>query len=97
MCKGQTLQGPLGFRIEIYDDFDVNFGSFWSRSWALLGGHFRSSGRLLPPKLVPESSSNRLMFEKVFFTKPYAFQWFWLFFVPKIVPQDDPRAPKTDP
>ena len=24
MCEGQTLASPLGFRIEIYDDFDVD-------------------------------------------------------------------------
>ena len=61
----QTLSSPLGFRIKIYVDFDVGFGSLWARSWVPLGGHFRSSWRLRRSKLVPEPSSNRLIFEKV--------------------------------
>ena len=46
-------------------DVDVDFWSFWGRSWAPLGGHVRSCWRLCRPKLVPEPSSNRLIFEKV--------------------------------
>ena len=65
MSESQTLASRLGFRIEIYDDFDVDFGSFGGRSWVPLGGHFRSSWRFFPPKLVPEPSSNRVIFEKV--------------------------------
>ena len=65
MCAGRSVHSPLGFRIEIYDDFDVDLGSFWGRSWVPLGGHFRSSWRLGRPKLVPEPSSNHLIFEKV--------------------------------
>ena len=65
MYKSQSLASPLGFRIEIYDDFDVDFGSFWGRSWVPLGGHFRSSWRFFPLKWLPEPSSNRLIFEKV--------------------------------
>ena len=61
----RSVVSPLGFRIEIYDDFDVDFGSFWGRSWVPLGGHFRSFWRLGRPKLVPEPSSNHLIFEKV--------------------------------
>ena len=64
MCESQTQPSPLGFRIEIYDDFDVVLGSFWGRSGFPLGGHFRSSWRLFPLKLVPEPSSNRVIFEK---------------------------------
>ena len=67
MSESQTLASPLGFRIKIYVDFDVDFESFWGRSWLPLGGHFRSSWRFVPPKLVPEPSSNRLIFEKVIF------------------------------
>ena len=67
MSEGQTVASPLGFRIEIYDDFDVDFGSFWGRSWVPLGGHFRSSWRFFRSKLVPEPSSNRLIFEKTIF------------------------------
>ena len=62
---GQNDLSPLGFRIEIYVDFDVGFGSLWARSWVPLGGHFRSSLRFFPPKWDPEPSSNRLIFEKV--------------------------------
>ena len=53
--------------VKIYIDFDVDFWSFWDRSWVPLGGHFRSCWRLFRPKLVPEPSSNRLIFEKVIF------------------------------
>ena len=65
MSETQTLPSPLGFRIKIYVDFDVDFWSFGGRSWVPLGGHFRSFWRLFRPKLVPEPSSNRLIFEKV--------------------------------
>ena len=63
--SGHFHLSTLQIRIEIYDDFDVDFWSFWGRSWVPLGGHFRSSWRLGRPKLVPEPSSNRLIFEKV--------------------------------
>ena len=66
---GRSLADPLGFRIKIYVDFDVGFGSFWGRSWVPLGGHFRSFWRLGRPKLVPEPSSNRLIFENMIFQK----------------------------
>ena len=56
---------PLGFRIKIYLDFDVGFGSLWGRSWVPLGGLFCSFWRPGRPKLVPEPSSKRLIFEKV--------------------------------
>ena len=46
-------------------DFDVVFLSFWGRSWVPLGGNFRSFWRFFRPRLVPEPSSNRLIFEKV--------------------------------
>ena len=62
----RSVASPLGFRIEIYLDFDVGLGSFWGRSWVPLGGHFRSSWRFIPLKWLPEPSSNRLIFEKVF-------------------------------
>ena len=65
MSAGRSHSDPLDFRIEIYVDFDVGSGSFWGRSWVPLGGHFRSFWRLFRPKLVPEPSSNRLIFEKV--------------------------------
>ena len=61
----RSVANPLGFRIEIYVDFDVGFGSLWARSWVPLGGHFRSFWRLGRPKLVPEPSSSHLIFEKV--------------------------------
>ena len=65
LSESQTLPSPLGFRIKIYVDFDVGFGSLWGRSGVPLGSHFRSFWRLGRPKLVPEPSSNRLIFEKV--------------------------------
>ena len=61
----QSLASPLGFRFKFYVDFDVGFGSLWARSCVPLGGHFRSFWRLGRPKLVPEPSSNHLIFEKV--------------------------------
>ena len=61
----RSVPNPLGFRIEIYVDFGVGLGSLWGGSWVPLGGHFRSSWRLRRSKLVPEPSSNRLIFEKV--------------------------------
>ena len=48
-------------------NFDVVFGSFGGRSWVPLGGHFRSFWRLFRPKLVPEASWNRLIFETAIF------------------------------
>ena len=65
MSETQTLASPLGFRIKIHVDFDVDLGSFWGRSWVPLGGPFRSFWRPGRPKLVPEPSSKRLIFEKV--------------------------------
>ena len=65
MSALQRWYCPLRFHTEIYNDFGVDLGSFWGRSWVPLGGHFRSSWRLGRPKLVPEPSSNRLIFEKV--------------------------------
>ena len=61
------MAGPLGFRIKIYVDFDVGFGSLWGRSGVPLGNDFRSSWRFFPLQWLPEPSSNRLIFEKVFF------------------------------
>ena len=66
MSDSQTVAVPLGFHIEIYDDFGLDFVSFWDRSWVPLGVHFRSCWRLCRPKLVPEPSSNRLIFQNVF-------------------------------
>ena len=63
--KGQSPSSTFQIRIEIYVDFDIDFWSVWGRSWAPLGDHFRPCCRLFRPKLVPEPSSNRLIFEKV--------------------------------
>ena len=65
MSETQTLARPLGFRIKIHVDFDIDLGSFWGRSWVPLGGHVGLILALGRPKLVPEPSSNRLIFEKV--------------------------------
>ena len=85
---GPKLQGPLPLtsrhfhlstlwiRIKIDVDFDIDFWSFWDRSWAPLGGHFRSCWRLFRPKLVPEPSSNRLVFEKVIVHETLRFPMF---------------------
>ena len=69
MSAGQFRSGPIGFRIKVYVDLDVDFWSYWGRSWVPLGGHFRSFWRLGPPKLVPKPSSNRLNIEQVIFPK----------------------------
>jgi hypothetical protein len=63
--EGRSVANPLGFRIKIYVDFDIDFGSFGRRSWVPLGSRFRSAWRVFPLKLVPEPLSNRLIFEKV--------------------------------
>ena len=77
MSVHQSLLSPLGFRIEIYDDFGVDFGSFWGRSWVPLGGHVRSFWRLFRPKLVPQPSSNRLIFQNVFVHEIVRFPILW--------------------
>ena len=60
--KGHFHLSTLRIRIKIYVDLDVDFWSFWGRSWVPLGGHFRSFWCLFRRKLVPEPSSNRLIF-----------------------------------
>ena len=71
--KAQSHLSTLQIRIKIYVDLDVDFWSFWGRSWVPLGGHFRSCWRLFRPKLVSEPSSNRLIFEKVIFHETLRF------------------------
>ena len=39
MSEAQNVASPLGFRIKINVDVDVDFGSFRGRSWVYLGGH----------------------------------------------------------
>ena len=97
MCEGQTVAGPLGFRIEFCDDFDVDFCSFGGRSWVPLGGHFRSSWRFIRSKLVPEPSSNRLIFEKVIFHETSAGVVPERFQGPKMAPKTAQDRLKTDP
>ena len=77
MSETQTVASPLGFCIEIYDDFHVDLGSFWDRSWVPLGVHFRSSWRFLPSKLAPEPPSNRVIFEKVILHEIVRFPTLW--------------------
>ena len=71
--KAQSRSSTLQIRIEIYVDFDDDFGSIGGRSWVPLGGHVRSCWRLFRPKLVSERSSNRLIFEKVIFHETLRF------------------------
>ena len=86
----QSVVSLLGFRIEIYVDFDIGFGSFWGRSWVPLGGHFRSCWRLFRPKLVSEPSANQLIFEKVIFHETLRF--------PMVVCSNGPQdGAKIDP
>ena len=63
----------LRIRIKI----DVDFWSFWGRSWVPLGGHFRSSWRFLALKWLPEPSSNPLIFEKVNLHEILRFPTLW--------------------
>ena len=60
--KADFRLSKLQIRIIIDVVFDVDFVSFWRRSWVPLGGTFV---RLFRPKLVPEPSSHRLTMEKV--------------------------------
>ena len=55
---------PLGFASKFIPIL-MYFWSFGGRSWIPFGDQFRSCWRLFRPKLVPEPSSNRLIFEKV--------------------------------
>ena len=73
-------------------DFDVGLGSFWGRSWVPLGGHFRSSWRLGRSKLVPEPSSNRLIFEKAIFHEIARFLILLGVWGPHMVPPNRPRS-----
>ena len=85
----------LGFFIvQNHVDFDVDFCSFWGRSWVPLGGPFRSLWRLGPPKLLPRSSSNRLIIEKVIFHETSAGVVFGAFLGPQDAPKFDPRSPQ---
>ena len=97
MYKTQTVPSPLGFRIKIYVDFDVGFGSLWARSWVPLGGHFRSCWRLFRLKLVLGPSSNRLVFEKVNFHETSAGVVPERFQGPKMAAKTAQDRLKTDP
>ena len=96
MSETISVPSTLGFRIKIHVDFDVDLGSFWGRSWVPLGGHFRSSGRVCRPKLVPEPSSSRLNIEKVIVHETIRFIRVWGVFWPKMAPQDGPRSPQDE-
>ena len=61
------LSSTLWIRIKIDVDFDVDFDCFGIDLGSLLGLMLGSFWRLFRPKLVPEPSSDRLIFEKVFF------------------------------
>ena len=92
MSAGQNMASPFGFSTKAYVVLDVDFGSFWGRSWVPLGGHFRSSWRFFPLKWLPEPSSNRLIFEKVVVHGTIRFIRVWGVFSPKRAPQDGPRS-----
>ena len=92
MCAGRSASNPLDFRIEIYNDFDGDFGSFWGRSWVPLGGHFRSSWRFFRPKGDPEPSSNRLIFEKVILREIVRFPTLFVSSASHMVPPNRPRS-----
>ena len=94
MSESQSVASTHGFRIKIYVDVDIDFWSFWGRSWVPLGGHFRSCWRLFRPKLVPEPSSNRLIFEKVIVHETSAGVVFRAFPGPQESTQNDPRSPQ---
>ena len=72
--------------------FRVAFGSFWGRSWVPLGGHFRSSWRLFPSKLVPDPSSNRVISEKAFCDEIQRFPFLFADFCPDMAARNDPRS-----
>ena len=67
MSAGQNVASPLGFRIIYYVEFDVDFWSSWGQSWVPLGVMLGSFLHFCRPKLVPEPSSNRVIFEKMIF------------------------------
>ena len=97
MSAGQFRSGPIGFRIKIYVDLDVDFWSYWGRSWVPLGCHFRSFWRLGPPKLVPKPFSNRLNIEQVIFPKNERHRGREHDFEVQVGPRWHPRRPKIAP
>ena len=88
---------PSWFSHRNLDDFDVDLGSFWDRSWVPLGGHFRSSWRLFRSKLGQKPSSNRLIFEKVVFQSILCFSILWVFFASTWHPKTTQDRSKTGP
>ena len=68
------------------------FLSSWSRFGLPLGAHVGLIWALGRPKLVPEPSSNRLIFEKVVVHETIRFIMVWGVFSPKRAPQDGPRS-----
>ena len=76
----------------IHVDFDDDFWSFWARSWALLRVLLGSLWHIFPPKLVPEPSSNRLIFEKVILCEIVCFQTLLGSSGSHMVPPNRPRS-----
>ena len=97
MSAGRSHLDPHDFRIEIYVDFDVDFGSFWGRSWVPLGGHFRSSWCFFRSKLGQKPSLNRLIFEKVIFHEILRFPMLWGFLASTWRPKTTQDRSKTGP
>ncbi len=88
---------PPWIRIKNHVDFDVDFWSFWGRSWVPLGVMLGSCWRLFRPKLVSEPSSNRLIFEKVIVHETLCFPMVFAQIDPKMGPRSTQDRSKTGP
>ena len=73
-------------------DFDVVFCSFWGRFRIPLGGLMGPWVALIRPKLVPTSSSKRLVFEKVVFHETLRFSMLFGVFGLHMAPPNRPRS-----
>ena len=91
----QPIPVTLYFRpFELASKFMSILMSIFGRFLVDLGGHVRSCWCLFRPKLVPEPSSNRLIFEKVNVHETSAGVVFGAFPGPQESTQNDPRSPQ---
>ena len=88
---------PFGFASTLMSILMSIWGRLGVDLGSLLGVMLGSFWRLFRPKLVSEPSSNRLIFEKVMFTKHYVFQWLFAQIDPKMGPRSTQDRSKMGP